>query len=94
MLKKLFQTLRSPLRRVRPVRTTPQVLAASQHPLRHEQISRNAVGVVDRLQKAGYQAYLVGGCVRDLLLGMTPKDFDVATSATPSRCVPSSATPG
>lgn len=85
MLKKLFQTLRSPLRRVRPVRTTPQVLAASQHPLRHEQISRNAVGVVDRLQKAGYQAYLVGGCVRDLLLGMTPKDFDVATSATPEQ---------
>ncbi len=85
MLKKLFQTLRSPLRRARPVRTTPQVLAASQHNLQREQISRNAVGVVERLQQAGYQAYLVGGCVRDLLLGITPKDFDVATSATPEQ---------
>ncbi|MCL7461982.1 polynucleotide adenylyltransferase PcnB [Pseudomonas sp. NW5] len=85
MLKKLFQTLRSPLRRVRPARPTPQVLAASQHNLHREQISRNAVGVVERLQQAGYQAYLVGGCVRDLLLGITPKDFDVATSATPEQ---------
>lgn len=79
MLKKLFQSIRSPLRRARGVRTTPEVLGSSQHPLHHEQISRNAVGVVDRLQRAGYQAYLVGGCVRDLLLGLEPKDFDVAT---------------
>lgn len=85
MLKKLFQSIRSPLRRARGVRTTPEVLGSNQHPLRHEQISRNAVGVVDRLQKAGYQAYLVGGCVRDLLLGLEPKDFDVATSATPEQ---------
>ncbi len=85
MLKKLFQSIRSPLRRARGVRTTPEVLGSNQHPLRHEQISRNAVGVVDRLQKAGYQAYLVGGCVRDLLLGVEPKDFDVATSATPEQ---------
>ena len=85
MLKKLFQTLRSPLRRARAVRTTPEVLGGSQHSLHREQISRNAVGVVERLQKAGYQAYLVGGCVRDLLLGLEPKDFDVATSATPEQ---------
>ncbi|MNF28076.1 poly(A) polymerase [Pseudomonas linyingensis] len=85
MLKKLFQSIRSPLRRARGVRTTPEVLGSSQHPLHHEQISRNAVGVVDRLQRAGYQAYLVGGCVRDLLLGVEPKDFDVATSATPEQ---------
>ncbi|HYQ38492.1 MAG TPA: polynucleotide adenylyltransferase PcnB [Pseudomonas sp.] len=85
MLKKLFQSLRSPLRRPRAARTTPEVLGSSQHPLHHEQISRNAVGVVERLQKAGYQAYLVGGCVRDLLLGLDPKDFDVATSATPEQ---------
>ena len=43
----------------------------------------NAVAVVDQLRHAGFDAYLVGGCVRDLLLGRTPKDFDVATSATP-----------
>jgi putative nucleotidyltransferase with HDIG domain len=42
-----------------------------------------AVSVVRRLHEAGYAAYLTGGCVRDLLLGRTPKDFDVATSARP-----------
>jgi len=42
-----------------------------------------ALGVVERLRTAGYEAYLAGGCVRDLLLGRLPKDFDVATSATP-----------
>jgi poly(A) polymerase len=42
-----------------------------------------ALGVVARLRAAGYEAYLAGGCVRDLLLGRAPKDFDVATSATP-----------
>ncbi len=86
MLKKLFQTLRSPLRRAaRHARSTPEVLGNNQHPLRRDQISRNAVNVVERLEKAGYQAFLVGGCVRDLLLGIPPKDFDVATSATPEQ---------
>ena len=42
-----------------------------------------ALGVVERLRAAGYEAYLAGGCVRDLLLGREPKDFDVATSAEP-----------
>lgn len=42
-----------------------------------------ALGILRRLQECGYQAYLAGGCVRDLLLGREPKDYDVATSATP-----------
>ncbi len=46
-------------------------------------IDPDAAKVVRRLERAGYQAYLVGGCVRDLLLGGRPKDFDVATSARP-----------
>lgn len=41
--------------------------------------------VTDRLQKAGYEAYLVGGCVRDLVLGTTPKDWDLTTNATPDQ---------
>ena len=45
----------------------------------------DAVKVVRRLRRAGHQAYLVGGCVRDLLLGIRPKDFDVATSAHPHQ---------
>jgi len=48
-------------------------------------ISRAAIRVTQRLQGAGYEAYIVGGAVRDLLLGAHPKDFDVATNATPNR---------
>src|SRR5262249_25494945 len=51
----------------------------------HEQIDPDAEKVVKRLTRNGFAAYLVGGCVRDLLLGRTPKDFDVATSATPQE---------
>ena len=48
-------------------------------------LDADAVSVVTRLQREGYVAYLVGGCVRDLLLGGTPKDFDIATSALPEQ---------
>jgi poly(A) polymerase len=48
-------------------------------------LDANAVRVVKTLQEAGYQAYVVGGAVRDLLVGMRPKDFDVATDATPEQ---------
>jgi len=49
------------------------------------QVDANAVDVVAKLKGAGFQAWLVGGCVRDLLLGARPKDFDVATNATPEQ---------
>lgn len=49
------------------------------------QISENALKVLYRLKKSGYEAYLVGGCVRDLLLGREPKDFDVVTDASPDQ---------
>ena len=48
-------------------------------------ISINALKVLQRLTKSGYQAFLVGGCIRDLLLGIRPKDFDVATDAEPEE---------
>jgi poly(A) polymerase len=48
-------------------------------------VSENALKVLYRLQKEGFDAYLVGGCVRDLLLGREPKDFDVATNADPEQ---------
>ena len=85
MLKKLFQSFRPPVRQIHHLRTTPEVLNSGQHSLQRNQFSRHAVGIVERLQQAGYQAYLVGGCVRDLLLNITPKDFDVATNATPEQ---------
>ncbi|HXU61468.1 MAG TPA: polynucleotide adenylyltransferase PcnB [Polyangia bacterium] len=50
-----------------------------------DQIDPDAVKVVQRLREFGHAAYLVGGCVRDLLLGRKPKDFDVVTSATPNE---------
>ena len=85
MLKKLFKSFRSPLRRANQSHSSPEVLTNHQHCIHRGDISRYATSVVERLQHAGYQAYLVGGCVRDLLLDIDPKDFDVATSATPEQ---------
>lgn len=48
-------------------------------------LDRDALRVVSRLQRAGHEAYFVGGCVRDLMIGRNPKDFDVATSAHPQE---------
>lgn len=53
-----------------------------------EMIDRNAREVVSTLQKAGFEAYVVGGCIRDILLGHKPKDFDVATNAAPWEVKP------
>lgn len=64
---------------------SPEHLSARHHGLLHDDVDRNALNVVETLEDAGFQAYLVGGCVRDLLLGKSPKDFDVATSATPEE---------
>ena len=50
-----------------------------------ELVEPAAVEVVQQLREHDFEAYLVGGCVRDLLLGLTPKDFDVATNATPEE---------
>ena len=55
------------------------------HKIRHEQMDQDALKVVRRLSQSGYRAYLVGGCVRDMLLNFLPKDFDVVTSATPRQ---------
>ena len=58
---------------------------ASVHGINPELVDRRAVDVVRTLQDAGFEAYIVGGAVRDLLLGLRPKDFDVATNATPEQ---------
>src|SRR5215467_6518730 len=54
-------------------------------PIARELIDPDAEKILRRLRRSGHTAYLVGGCVRDLLLGRTPKDFDIATSATPQE---------
>lgn len=58
---------------------------ASVHGIDPQLVDHRAVDVVRTLKDAGYEAYIVGGAVRDLLLGLRPKDFDVATNATPEQ---------
>lgn len=70
---------------VKPAATGVRVYARSEHNISRAQISENALKVLYKLQKEGYDAYLVGGCVRDLLLGREPKDFDVVTNADPEQ---------
>jgi poly(A) polymerase len=61
------------------------IIPRSEHPISRTEISPNALKVLYRLKEAGYQGFLVGGAVRDLLLGIRPKDFDVATDALPEE---------
>lgn len=76
--------------RTRPLPSTAgtgstSVIPRSQHTISRRDISENALKVLYRLNKSGYEAYLVGGGVRDLLLGNKPKDFDITTNATPDQ---------
>ena len=63
----------------------PRVIPRDQHPISRKQVSRAALDVLYGLHKAGFEAYLVGGCLRDILCGREPKDFDVSTNATPEQ---------
>lgn len=63
----------------------PRILARSEHPISRKGIDSNALKVLYRLNRSGHKAYLVGGSVRDLMLGRKPKDFDVATDARPNQ---------
>ncbi len=63
----------------------PRILTREEHPLSPRLIDPDALRILYRLHYQGFQAYLVGGCVRDLLLGKIPKDFDVATNAHPQQ---------
>src|SRR5512141_1795012 len=68
--------------------TQPVVLGAQEHGINPALVSNNAIRVTQTLQEAGFKAFLVGGAVRDLLLGIKPKDFDIATNATPEEIKP------
>lgn len=83
MIRKL---LRRVFKRAEPAVTQePAVIPAELHGIRKEDISPAARKVCYVLQEAGHKAYVVGGAVRDLIAGATPKDFDVATDATPEQ---------
>lgn len=62
---------------------TPRIISADTIPL--EVLDQDALRVISRLERQGFEAYLVGGCVRDLLVGRIPKDFDLATNAHPRQ---------
>jgi poly(A) polymerase len=71
--------------RPHPGNTIPLVLSRSEHNISRKRIDQDALKVLYRLENHGYRAYLVGGSVRDLLLGKTPKDFDISTDARPEE---------
>ncbi|MBP6020625.1 MAG: polynucleotide adenylyltransferase PcnB [Burkholderiaceae bacterium] len=68
-----------------PQQRGPQRLARDKHGIDRRNVSRHAIKVCEVLQHEGFQAYIVGGAVRDLIVGLEPKDFDVATNATPGE---------
>lgn len=69
----------------RPQEDGPRILERSEHPISRKNISHNTVKVLYRLDRSGNKGYMVGGGVRDLMLGGTPKDFDVSTDARPEE---------
>ncbi|KPH61944.1 poly(A) polymerase [Pseudoalteromonas porphyrae] len=67
------------------VSAQPLIIGRNEHGISRKQFSPNAIKVLYRLKDGGFDAYLVGGCIRDILLGQQPKDFDVVTNATPEQ---------
>ena len=72
-------------RGVKPKFGKRQEVTASEHGIDPKLVDERAANVVHTLKQAGFEAYIVGGAVRDLLVGLRPKDFDVATNATPEQ---------
>jgi len=88
LIKKLLRKSKTPKSSAKPSVSSADpshVIPRSQHHISKTDISPNALKVLNRLNSAGFEAYLVGGSVRDLLLRKAPKDFDVATNATPNQ---------
>ena len=85
MIHKFFRRYFSQDFLVPSVSTELCIIPRKQHGVTRNSISPCAIKVTSGLQQAGYSAFVVGGAVRDLLLGLEPKDFDVVTSATPEE---------
>ncbi|NVM78057.1 poly(A) polymerase [Duganella sp. SG902] len=85
MIKKLIRKILGTKSKAARDANTPVVLGPEAHGIDPRLLSNNAIRVTSTLQEAGYEAFVVGGAVRDLLLGVKPKDFDIATNATPEQ---------
>jgi poly(A) polymerase len=83
LFKRLFQPSAAKIASRKKKQVVPRVVEVAEHHIDPTLVSNNAVRVTKTLQEHGFAAFIVGGAVRDLLLGVKPKDFDVATSATP-----------
>lgn len=81
----LFHRGSNLLKKKSPSPLIPKIYSATDYNVRLNDFSPQALSVVKALRKAGYTAYIVGGCIRDLFLGTTPKDFDISTSAKPEE---------
>jgi poly(A) polymerase len=68
-----------------PVSRAPAIIPVARHGVRRERVSLGARRTCEALQQAGHKAYVVGGAVRDLIAGIEPKDYDIATDATPEQ---------
>ena len=87
MIKSIPQKIRGLFNKSKKAKVELAVIPRAEHSISRSSISEPALKTLYRLHNAGYQAYLVGGGVRDTLLGLNPKDFDVATNATPEQVV-------
>jgi poly(A) polymerase len=86
MIKKMIdRLLGKPAAASKPQFGKRRVISEKEHRIDHELVDERALNVVSTLQDRGFEAYIVGGAVRDLLVGLKPKDFDVATNATPEE---------
>jgi poly(A) polymerase len=82
MIRKLIRRV---FLRGEPAGRKAETIPAAQHGIHRDQVSSGARRTCETLQKAGYKAYVVGGAVRDLIAGIPPKDYDIATDATPEQ---------
>lgn len=85
MLRQIKYWLKSKFKAPKGKKIVPRTFARAEHSFSRKKISQYALKVLYRLHHAGYEAYLVGGGVRDVLLGLNPKDFDIATNGRPEE---------
>lgn len=85
MIKKFIRSIIGKNKKNSTPAAEPVILDRKQHGIDLQLVSPNAIRVTQTLQEAGFKAFIVGGAVRDLLLSIKPKDFDVATNATPEQ---------
>lgn len=85
MIRKFITRVSKAIGRKKPLTNEPAIIPRSTHGIRREAIHSSARRVCETLQAKGFKAFVVGGAVRDLLIGEEPKDYDIATDATPEE---------